>query len=62
MVKFHHHATCTKGPDLFFKNALNPIAVNIAEAVAETYATPNCVVLNGDLALRFVKFTNALND
>jgi predicted HAD superfamily phosphohydrolase YqeG len=46
--------TCSKGDARFCQKALQPSAVIIADAVADTYATPSCVVVVGDLALRFV--------
>lgn len=51
-----------KGPAFLCQYDLHPRAVNMAEAVAETYATPSWVVVKGDFALRLVKFTRALND
>jgi hypothetical protein len=46
--------TCNNGEARFCQKLLQPNAVIIADAVADTYATPSCVVVVGDLALRFV--------
>jgi hypothetical protein len=46
--------TCNKGEARFCQKLLQPSAVIIADAVADTYATPICVVVVGDFALRFV--------
>jgi len=46
--------TCNKGEARFCQTALHPSAVIMADAVADTYATPSWVVVVGDFALRFV--------
>lgn len=52
--QYEMFGTCNKGEARFCQKLLQPNAVIIADAVADTYATPSCVVVVGDLALRFV--------
>lgn len=46
--------TMANGLACFCKKFLKPIAATSALDVAETYATPSCVTVSGELALRFV--------